>query len=491
MKKTIIVLAALVVFGSRLSIPAEPKIVAGVGIFNDEKKFTEIIPRLRSQEINRLANGNWSQFYAFEAQMFLEIAMKRYTEETARGETAMVKALGIVRANLDSLPADLPFGRVVVILISDGMENVIPEKNREESMRETGRRLRLPLANGAIPELVVFLFKGDSPVSETKRDTGIRSLKDHIAGEDHVFNHQDLYDASSRARLFFDDMITDALLKDENIAIYWLLDRSASTKSSETTGTVQNALRAMGNIITEALDRLVEARKPNVYGDTILVKKGEPMIGSDEVPNALPPGRVVIKQFRMARTELTRWEYYFTARKYLDLEEPDSATKDLPMTGLNSFQAKEFCNWLGKTFGNWEPYYEIYRDEAGAIVDVKPNPGVKGPTVRLPRQTEIEYTQSLSWPPEPDAINLSGQLVDVMSLAPDALGFYGLYTNALEITDSILENDDTSRRMVILKGGSCSDGDVFPPAFRWWEPPDFFDTDLGFRYCIDNLLEEQ
>jgi hypothetical protein len=480
MKAGILAAVVLAMFG--INAHGEAKLYMGIGVFNEE--FVEIVPRLANQEIVR--RGSFGEFYFHEANAFMEISMSHYIREPARGKTAIAGALNKSRDNFEKLPPDIQFGKVILIIVTDGMETVVGKQRRSEVLQETSRRLSLPLANGVSPECLVFLFDGDEPAAELEKKEALRNLA-FIAGE-HVFLHRDLYDAESKARNYFDNILSDSILKDEGLAIYWLLDRSQSTRTKGSQQAVGDFMRYSGKVIAEAVDRLVDARKPVVDEDTIFVKGGEFLIGSSEVPNALPPGRIVLKGFHLAKTELTRWQYYHIAQKHIPgLPEPNSASKDLPVTGISFHEAARWCNWLSE-YLNRPLFYDIYYDEGGGIVGVTEKPWVTG-AVRLPSQEEIEYVQSLSWPPAPGALNLdSGQAVDVKSLTPDFQGFYGLFGNVLEITGSTLK-EDTSRNMIILKGGSFSDEEVFPPSYRWWEPPDYSDSDLGFRYCIDFIQE--
>jgi formylglycine-generating enzyme required for sulfatase activity len=452
----------------------EGKIFAGICIFNES--IVEVIPRLKNPEINR--HGIFGEFYWHEALDLANIMTDAYTKEPPRGKTALFRTLFQARKNINGMPPAIRPGKIILAVITDGCDNVASQSEKTKALEE----LHQPL-NGIMFEPVIFYFEGDEPIPVKVKEKAQGDIAAIAGPSGQVFNHADLYDAESHARKFFENSVTDAVLKDESLLLYWVLDRSASTKTAATEAIVTGIINNTGEIIMAAVNQIVDARKPN-NEDMVYFKGGDVFIGSDTIPNSLPPERIQLPEFFMARTEVTIWQYYYIARKHIPgLEEPHPADRNKPVVNITWYQAAEWCNWLGEFLGR-PPYYEIYRDESGNFAGVTERPWETG-AVRLPAQEEFEYVQSIAWPPDPAEINInSNQAVDVRSLEPNSqTGLYGIFGNVLEYTGSTMESD-TSQEIRVLKGGSFSDGEPRPPSYRWWEPPSYSDGDVGFRYCV-------
>ena len=136
-----------------------------------------------------------------------------------------------------------------------------------------------------------------------------------------------------------------------------------------------------------------------------------------------------------------------------------------PISGVNWFDAVEFCNELSRANGLLAPYFytlgEIERDEWGFVTKAKVTEAI-GKGYRLPTEKEWEYacramsTSNFSF--DSDESGLKDFTVyrqvepqDGGTKPPNGWGLFDMHGNVLEWCRDKHDNDDGSR---VLRGGS-------------------------------------
>jgi hypothetical protein len=458
----IIVLCGIFTAAAAGPAGAEGKIYAGMAVFNDEKTYQDIIPSLGTEELPAFVRtGSLGIFQWFEYEALVDISGTAYTKESAEGKTAVIasirKALNLIRSSAGDTPDEI--AQYYLIVLSDFQENV---STSSKDLDALCRELDEFKMDGKSLHRIMILF--DPPLQEgnTGEKRRARARMEKLAGDEGLFfDHKELYQAQSRGYKILRDIVENAMQRGENFCVYYLFDRSDSTRDG-------GAL--MRGAVKQTVASIITRRIPDFEGDLIAVKGGETMIGDDSDPNARPRHPVAVPDFWVTPRAITNYQYWFVMHQIKPgIEEPDSQSRNEALADISYFEAVEFCNILSDQTGR-PRYYNIRKDPRGNILEVTENPeAVAG--IRLPSEYEWEY-----------AARQVGQ---------DSRFIFG---EVLEWTQSPFYTYDTApsnrgpTAYKVQKGwGADYRGEQKKASARYWNFPTQRSFDLGFRYCVSSI----
>jgi len=201
------------------------------------------------------------------------------------------------------------------------------------------------------------------------------------------------YNQARKRRLALGIADTVAVLKGNGKA-RGLIGRARSSDQAQ--GLINEALSLVSSGWHQALMERYYPVMANVEGGSFCMGRSPKETGScDTSQYAL----VSLKDFQLAKTETTAWQFYlFSVAKDWEMEPPSWGWEgDNPVVNVNWYDAVAYANWASGSLG-LEPYYVIdslrqdtnnlnASDEIEWVVT--PKPGANG--FRLPTEAEWEY----------------------------------------------------------------------------------------------------